>query len=189
MYLSNSRLISLFLALLVLTLSLLWLLGNKTHLASSNALNAGETVQLAARQPDTTVVENGVSPIPTLEPAKEATPSAVQAESLATAKPTETPKSEPVSVAPAKTTEVAAIPDNLVLSEKELKALSTKERKRYEKMIENLRSLRDQSTQLTSERQRLEQQMVELEQRNQELTKQLEAVRQTTETATAPIKP
>ncbi|TXH67737.1 MAG: hypothetical protein E6Q85_09185 [Thiothrix sp.] len=180
MYLSNSRLISLFLALLVLILSLLWLLGNKANLSSSSALNASELVQLAARQPETTV-ENVVSPIPTLEPAKDTTPSVPQPEALAAAKLPEAAKPEPVNAVSAKTTEVAAIPDNLVLSEKELKALSTKERQQYEDMMENLRSLREQSTQLTSERQRLEQQMLELEQRNQELTKQLEAVRQTTD--------
>ncbi len=168
MYLSNSRLISLFMALLILTLSLLWLLSNKANLSTSSALNANEPVQLAARQPETTAVENRVSPIPSLEPAKEV----IASEASVGTQPA------PLSAASPKTTQVAVIPDNLVLSEKELKALSTKERKRYEKMMENLHSLREQSTQLTSERQRLEQQMTELERRNQELSKQLEAIRQ-----------
>lgn len=188
MYLSNSRLISLFLALLVLSLSLLWLLGNKANLSSSSTLNAGEPVHLAARQPEVTV-DNAVSPIPTLEPAKETTLSVPQSEALAAAKLSEVSKPEPVNAVSTKTIEVAAIPDHLVLSEKELKALSTKERKQYEQMIENLHSLREQSTQLTSERQRLEQQMLELEQRNQELTKQLEAVRQTTDIVADKAKP
>jgi len=179
-YLSNSRLISLFLALLVLTLSLLWLLGNRINLPASTALNAGESLQAVAKAPEATVAENTVSAIPSLEPAKEEPIPVPQVASLAAAQVTQAETEKGITV---KTTEVAAIPENLVLSEKELKALSTKERKQYEKMMENLRSLREQSTQLSSERQRLEQQMTELEQRNQELTKQLEAVRQTTDTA------
>lgn len=182
MYLSNSRLISLFLALLVLTLSLLWLLGNRINLPTSTALNAGEALQTAAKVPAEQGVESTVSAIPDLEPAKEEPTTAPipQLEGLAAAQLAQAEAEKSIAV---KTTEVAAIPDNLVLSDKELKALSVKERKQYEKMMENLRSLREQSTQLSSERQRLEQQMTELEQRNQELTKQLEAVRQTTDTA------
>ncbi|TXH71884.1 MAG: hypothetical protein E6Q83_00360 [Thiothrix sp.] len=181
MYLSNSRLISLFLALLVLTLSLLWLLGNRINLPTSTALNAGEALQTAAKVPAEQGVESTISAIPDLEPAKEEPTAPIpQLEGLAAAQLAQAEAEKSIAV---KTTEVAAIPDNLVLSDKELKALSVKERKQYEKMMENLRSLREQSTQLSSERQRLEQQMTELEQRNQELTKQLEAVRQTTDTA------
>lgn len=186
MYFSNTRLISLLLALAVLTLSLLWLLSKQTSLSVPTALNAEESLQVAAKEPGTGSVENKVTAIPSLEPAKEAAAPVPQPNHLTSAasKPepvvAESKKPEPVNST--KTTEVAAIPENLVLSEKELKALSTKDRKRYEKMLDSLHSLREQSTQLSSERQRLEQQMVELERRNQELTKQLEEVRQTTDT-------
>lgn len=184
MYFSNTRLISLLLALAVLTLSLLWLLSKQTSLSVPTALNAEESLQVAAKELGTGSVENKVTAIPSLEPAKEVpTPQPNHLTSSAS-KPepvvAESKKPEPVNST--KTTEVAAIPENLVLSEKELKALSTKDRKRYEKMLDSLHSLRDQSTQLSSERQRLEKQMAELERRNQELTKQLEEVRQTTDT-------
>ena len=184
MYFSNTRLISLLLALAVLTLSLLWLLSKQTSLSVPTALNAEESLQVAAKELGTGSVENKVTAIPSLEPAKEVpTPQPNHLTSSASKpEPVVAESKRPEPVNSTKTTEVAAIPENLVLSEKELKALSTKDRKRYEKMLDSLHSLRDQSTQLSSERQRLEQQMVELERRNQELTKQLEEVRQTTDT-------
>lgn len=195
MYLSNTRLISMLFVLAVLTLSLLWLLSKQASLPSPKVLTAEEPLQLAARQPEAEVAkDNAVTGIPDLEPAKETTaptasisptPSTVTSTPTAPAEPSKAEKTKP-----ARTTEVATVPESLVLSEKELKALSNKDRKRYEQMLENLRSIRDQSTQLTSEHQRLEQQRLELEQRNQELTKQLEQVRQTTETtAENNIKP
>lgn len=175
MYLSNTRLISLLLALAALTLGLLWLLSKQVNLTAPTALNAQESTQLAARQPDIHVPDQAVTAIPDLEPAKKLDASAVvQAAAAASqAKAGEQSAASKVETKPV---------ENLVLSEKELKALSAKDRQRYEKMLENLRSLRDQSTQLTTERQRLELQMNQLEQRNLELTKQLEQTRQTAET-------
>lgn len=169
MYLSNTRLISMLFVLAGLTFGLLWLLNKQAHLPSPTALNAEEPVQLVARQP--AVDNNAATAIPELEPAKET----IALTNSNTAGAAAKLQAEPPL-------EVAAIPEHLVLSEKELKALSSKDRKHYEQMMGSLRSLHDQSTQLTSERQRLEQQMAELEKRNQELAKQLEQVRQTTET-------
>lgn len=198
MYLSNTRLISLLFALVVLTLGLLWLFSKQMNLTGSTALKA-ETIelplQLAARQAEADTPDKAVTAIPELDPVQEpAAARAFQAEANpAVTKPTPAfdktiEQGQPESAegakasSPAKPLEVAAVPKNLILSEKELKALSAKDRKRYEKMLENLNSLHDQSTQLTNERQRLEQKMHELEQRNVELTRQLEQVRQTTET-------
>lgn len=181
MYLSNSRLLSLLLALAVLTLCLLWLLTKQsTSSLASTELNAAESQQLVAKQPGT---DHAVSPAndnPAPESMKES------------AAVNNTEASTPVSAgmpaeakAAAKPTEVPAIPDSLILSDKELKALSPKERKRYEEMIANLRALHDQSAQLSSERQKLEQQRQELEQRNQALAQQLEEARQKTEAVAA----
>ncbi|HPY42275.1 MAG TPA: hypothetical protein PLM98_17240 [Thiolinea sp.] len=187
MYLSNTRLISLLLALAALSLCLLWLLTKQTHFSlSSNPLNSIESTQLAAKE-QKPEANNATS---------DATGSSQAAPEQASATPTNStpvattqPQSEPASNA-AKPAEVAAIPDNLILSEKELKALSTKERKRYQTMLDSLRSMHDQSAQLKTERQRLEQQMNELEQRNQELAKQLEQARQMPETtAENKVKP
>lgn len=182
MYLSNSRLLSLLLALAVLTLCLLWLLTKQsTASLASTELNAAESQQLAAKQPGADQAVNPANDIPAPESMKE--PAAVNnnaetATSVSAAMPAE-PK------AAAKPTEVPAIPDSLMLSDKELKALSPKERKRYEEMIANLRALHDQSAQLSSERQKLEQQRQELEQRNQALAQQLEEARQKTEAVAA----
>lgn len=199
MYLSNTRLISLLFALVVLTLGLLWLFSKQMNLTGPTALKA-ETIelplQLAARQAEVDTPDKAVTAIPELDPVQElAAARALQVETNpAVADPAQAFDKSIAqgqaefaegakSSSPAKPLEVAAVPKNLILSEKELKALSAKDRKRYEKMLENLTSLHDQSTQLTNERQRLEQKMHELEQRNLELTRQLEQVRQTTETA------
>ena len=174
MYLSNSRLLSLLLALAVLTLCLLWLLTKQsTPSLASSVLNTAEAQQLAAKQPGEDKTANAENNTPTPEPAAQAANA-------------EKPKDATVEAKPA---EVLAIPEGLVLSEKELKALSSKERKRYEDMLANLRSLHEQSAKLSSERQQLEQQKQELEQRNQELAQKLEDARQKTEAvATAPDK-
>lgn len=189
MYLSNTRLISLLFALAGLTLGLLWLLSKQVAPAAlaPTALNAEVLPQLAAGQTEANAPDKTVEAIPSLEPAPEpaetmTTPAAAAVLQASQAKELEQPE---LAKPAAKPTEMAAVPENLVLSEKELKALSAKDRKRYEKMLESLSSVRDQSTQLTTERQRLEQQMQELEQRNLELTRQLEQVRQTTETTAA----
>lgn len=189
MYLSNTRLISLLFALAGLTLGLLWLLSKQVAPAAlaPTALNAEVLPQLAAGQTEANAPDKTVEAIPSLEPAPEpaetmTTPAAAAVLQASQAKKLEQPE---LAKPAAKPTEMAAVPENLVLSEKELKALSAKDRKRYEKMLESLSSVRDQSTQLTTERQRLEQQMQELEQRNLELTRQLEQVRQTTETTAA----
>ncbi len=200
MYLSNTRLISLLFALVVLTLGLLWLFSKQMNLTGPTALKA-ETIelplQLAARQAEADTPDKAVTAIPELDPVQElaaARTLQVETNNPAVADPAQAfdkpiAQGQPESAegakssSPAKPLEVAAVPKNLILSEKELKALSAKDRKRYEKMLENLTSLHDQSTQLTNERQRLEQKMHELEQRNLELTRQLEQVRQTTETA------
>ncbi|MFI0398260.1 MAG: hypothetical protein ACH34X_04240 [Thiolinea sp.] len=176
MYLSNSRLLSLLLALAVLTLCLLWLLTKQsTSSLASSELNTAAAQQLAAKQPDEDETANAENNTPTSEPVQEPAAQAANAE-----KPQYT-KVE------AKSAEVPAIPEGLVLSEKELKALSSKERKRYEDMLTNLRSLHEQSAKLSSERQQLEQQKQELERRNQELAQKLEDARQKTEAvATAP---
>ncbi len=183
MYLSNSRLLSLLLALAVLTLCLLWLLTKQsTSSLASSELNTAEVQQLAAKQPDedkTANTTNNASPPEPVEATSEPTPAAQAANA-------EKPKDAKVE---AKSAEVPAIPEGLVLSEKELKALSSKERKRYEDMLTNLRSLHEQSAKLSSERQQLEQQKQELERRNQELAQKLEDARQKTEAvATAPEK-
>lgn len=196
MYLSNIRLISLLFALVVLTLGLLWLFSKQMNLTGSTALKAETSelpLQLAARQAEADTPDKAVTAIPELDPVQElAAARALQVETdPAVADPAQAfdkPRAQgqpegAKSSSPAKPLEVAAVPKNLILSEKELKALSAKDRKRYEKMLENLNSLHDQSTQLTNERERLEQKMHELEQRNLELTRQLEQVRQTTETA------
>lgn len=189
MYLSNTRLISLLFALAGLTLGLLWLLSKQVAPAAlaPTALNAEVLPQLAAGQTEANAPDKTVEAIPSLEPAPEpaetmTTPAAAAVLQASQAKELEQPE---LAKPAAKPTEMAAVSENLVLSEKELKALSAKDRKRYEKMLESLSSVRDQSTQLTTERQRLEQQMQELEQRNLELTRQLEQVRQTTETTAA----
>lgn len=185
MYLSNSRLLSLLLALAVLTLCLLWLLTKQsTASLASTELNAAESQQLAAKQPGVDQVVNSVGDNPAPESMKE--PAAVNNVEAANAPAN---SAMPAEAKAAKPTEVPAIPDSLILSDKELKALSPKERKRYEEMIANLRALHDQSAQLSSERQKLEQQRQELEQRNQALAQQLEEARQKTEAvAAAPDK-
>ena len=181
MYLSNSRLLSLLLALAVLTLCLLWLLTKQsTSSLASTELNAAESQQLAAKQPGADQVANPANDNPAPEPIKE--PAAVNNVEAATPVSATMPAE---TKAAAKPTEVPAIPDSLMLSDKELKALSPKERKRYEEMIANLRALHDQSAQLSSERQKLEQQRQELEQRNQALAQQLEEARQKTEAVAA----
>lgn len=195
MYLSNTRLFSLLLALAALTLCLLWLLSKQASLQTPTALNATEINQVAAKEPDANPPATSVDNPPTLEPATAAAKAAEQATSAtqamtpaqAAALKAETDKAAPTTNSEpamaeagkplAKATEVVTIPENLQLSDKELKALSKKDRERYETMMKNLKSLHDQSTQLSTERQQLEQQMAELERRNQELTKQLEEVR------------
>jgi DNA repair exonuclease SbcCD ATPase subunit len=195
-YLSNTRLFSLLLALAALTLCLLWLLSKQASLQTPTALNATEINQVAAKEPDANLPATSVDNPPTLEPATAAAKAAEQATpatqtamtpAQAAALKAETDKAAstahpalPMAEAGkplAKATEVVTIPENLQLSDKELKALSKKDRERYETMMKNLQSLHDQSTQLSTERQQLEQQMAELERRNQELTKQLEEVR------------
>lgn len=192
MYLSNTRLLSLLLGLAALTLCLLWLLSKQASLQNPMALNATETTQLVAGQPDTHTPSSNDSlaaqvPAPALTPAQEAAAKSATDPAQTNQVNTVTPPASEAKVEQsqtlAKATPVAAMPEIPELSEKELKALSAKDRKRYDKMLANLRSIREQSTQLSSERQKLEQQMAELEQRNQELAKQLEQVRATNETA------
>lgn len=206
MYLSNTRLIALLFALAALTLGLLWLLSNQVNLTGATALKADTTeepLQLAAKDAEANTPDLAVTAIPELDPVQEpAAARAIQTEATSTLaaatqaiEPPElaaSAKSTPttVSTSTVKPVEVAAVPEHLMLSEKELKALSAKDRKRYEKMLKNLSSVRDQSSQLSTERQRLEQQMQALEQRNLELTRQLEQVRQTSEmTAENKVKP
>ncbi|SKA89272.1 hypothetical protein SAMN02745130_03023 [Thiothrix eikelboomii] len=204
MYLSNTRLIGLLFALAALTLGLLWLLSNQVNLTGATALKADTTeepLQLAANDAEANTPDPAVTAIPELDPVQEpAAARAIQTEATSTLAATQaiepselaaSAKSTPtVSTSTVKPVEVAAVPEHLMLSEKELKALSAKDRKRYEKMLKNLSSVRDQSSQLSTERQRLEQQMQALEQRNLELTRQLEQVRQTSEmTAENKVKP
>lgn len=205
MYLSNTRLIGLLFALAALTLGLLWLLSNQVNLTGATALKADTTeepLQLAAKDAEANTPDPAVTAIPELDPVqKPAAARAIQTEATSTLVATQaieppelaaSAKSTPttVSTSTVKPVEVAAVPEHLMLSEKELKALSAKDRKRYEKMLKNLSSVRDQSSQLSTERQRLEQQMQALEQRNLELTRQLEQVRQTSEmTAENKVKP
>ncbi|MFZ1343872.1 hypothetical protein [Thiothrix eikelboomii] len=204
MYLSNTRLIGLLFALAALTLGLLWLLSNQVNLTGATALKADTTeepLQLAAKDAEANTPDPAVTAIPELDPVqKPAAARAIQTEATSTLVATqaiEPPElaasaksTSTVATSTVKPVEVAALPEHLMLSEKELKALSAKDRKRYEKMLKNLSSVRDQSSQLSTERQRLEQQMQALEQRNLELTRQLEQVRQTSEmTAENKAKP
>lgn len=204
MYLSNTRLIGLLFALAALTLGLLWLLSNQVNLTGATALKADTTeepLQLAAKDAEANTPDPAVTAIPELDPVQEpAAARAIQTEATSTLVATqaiEPPElaasaksTSTVATSTVKPVEVAALPEHLMLSEKELKALSAKDRKRYEKMLKNLSSVRDQSSQLSTERQRLEQQMQALEQRNLELTRQLEQVRQTSEmTAENKAKP
>lgn len=205
MYLSNTRLISLLFALAALTFGLLWLLNKQVNLTGATTLQADTTepsLQLAAKDAEAKTPDQAVTAIPELDPIQEpAAARAIQTEAnsaLAASNQAIDPpelaagaKSTPTaSASTTKSIQGAALPEHLVLSEQELKALSAKDRKRYEKMLKNLSTVRDQSSQLTTERQRLEQQMQALEQRNLELTRQLEQVRQTTEmTAEDKAKP
>ena len=184
MYLTTTRLVSLLVSLVVLTFALLWLLSkqaiSQTAIAAQNSV-----VQVVAAEPTISTNTNpaAATESKTVNIDKQSTtgantPTATQANAVKTFTPAQAAaaqKAEEVKTANAtQSAPATAIPANFTLSEKELKALSSKERQRYEEMLKNLRTIREQSAQLDAEQVKLQQQVKEMEQRNQELTEQLE---------------